>query len=148
VFLLASGSFYQVVLEHLEVPIQVVEIVEDVTAATSALKDEDLQHPLRLGQSFLRIAILKRWGSSVRVVLRISHALYDGLSFEHIVNSLHALYNSNRLPTPPKFAWYVQHMTNSRKDGYNFWRSVLQHSSITVIKSGRSARQQPRPKGA
>jgi hypothetical protein len=148
VFLLASGSFYQVVLEHLEVPIQVVEIEEDITAATSALNDEDLQHPLRLGQSFLRIAILKRRGSSVRVVLRISHALYDGLSLEHIVNSLHALYNSNRLLTPPKFARYVQHMTNSRKDGYNFWRSVLQHSSMTVIKSGRSARQQPGPEGA
>ncbi|XTI94667.1 hypothetical protein V2W45_1440579 [Cenococcum geophilum] len=98
----ACGTvFYQVVLEHLEVPIQVVEIEEDVTAATSALKDEDLQHPLRLGQSR---------GSSVRV---------------HIVNSLHALYNSNRLPTPPKFA--------RRKD---------------VIKSGSSARQQPGPEGA
>ena len=48
VFLLALGSFYQVVLEHLKVPIQVVEIEEDVTAATSILKDEDLQHPLRL----------------------------------------------------------------------------------------------------
>ncbi|KAI9728356.1 MAG: NRPS [Chrysothrix sp. TS-e1954] len=148
VFLLAAGNFYQVVLDDLEVPIQVIAIEEDISAATGALKDEDLQHPLRLGQAFLRIAILKKPGSSVRLVLRISHCVYDGLSLEHVVRSLHALYNGDHPPTQPKFAQYVQHLTNSRKDGYNFWRSVLQQSSMTVIESGRRARQQPTPEGA
>ncbi|CAH0046828.1 unnamed protein product [Clonostachys solani] len=135
VFLLASGIFYQVVLEHLEVPIEVRNVEGDLTSATRALVDQDLEQPLRLGQPMLRVTILKQPDSAVRITLRMSHALYDGLSFEPIVRAFHALHNGIHLPTPPTFGRYVQHVSESRKDGYEFWRSILQASSMTVVGS-------------
>ncbi|KAF2462564.1 aureobasidin A1 biosynthesis complex [Lindgomyces ingoldianus] len=132
-FVSVKGTLHQVVLENLAVPIEVIETDSDITSATRSVVDMDLKQPLRLGQSLLRIAILKRQQSTVRVILRMSHALYDGLSFEHIVLSLHALHNGNTLATPSRFASYIQHMVQSRALGYNYWSSVLQHSSMSII---------------
>ncbi|KAL7793616.1 hypothetical protein V8C37DRAFT_102345 [Trichoderma ceciliae] len=143
VFLVAAGDLYQVVLKHLDVAIEIVQSEENFNSATRAFLDVDLQQPIHLGQPLIRIAILKTQASPLRVIIRMSHALYDGLSLEHIVRSLHALYRGRSLLTPPKFARYMQHAVNSRKDGYDFWRSVLQNSSMTVMKNvSGSARQQ------
>ena len=143
VFLFTAGKFYQVVLEHLTVPIEVTDIEKDLTKATRALVDKDLQQSLRLGQPMLRVTILKQPGAAVRIALRMSHALYDGLSFEPIVRAFHSLHNGLRLPASPQFGRYVQHVSDSRKDGYEFWSSVLRDSSMTII-GGRDEPQSTR----
>jgi hypothetical protein len=148
VFVFAEGRFYQVVLEHLEVPIETILVEESVSGATRAVEDQDKQIPLILGQSLLRVAFLKQQGSTVRIVLRMSHALYDGLSLEPVLTSFHALYSGNRLPAPPKFARYIQHMADSRKGGHEFWRSVLHGSSMTRVKGTSGPRQQPERDGS
>ncbi|GJC96129.1 non-ribosomal peptide synthetase [Colletotrichum higginsianum] len=162
VFLSASGQLYQVVLDHLHVPTEVFHVDDgDLTRATRALVDADARDPLRLGHSMLRIAILtanktqenggggKAPSTAVRMVLRMNHAIYDGLSFEHLLRALHILYVGERLPTPPPFARFVQHMMSTREEGYKFWRSVLQGSSMTImngVQEGRH-RDENRPKG-
>ncbi|KAI9147006.1 nonribosomal peptide synthetase [Paramyrothecium foliicola] len=133
IFVRATDSFYQVVLKQLNVPIEITETGDDINQATREWELRDIQNPLSLGQSFLRVAILKGQDSSLRLLLRMSHALYDGLSFQHILKSLHALYNGQRLSTPPKFAQYVQHLAKSREHGYDYWRSVLLNSTMTNI---------------
>ncbi|GKT95945.1 AMP-binding enzyme [Colletotrichum tofieldiae] len=153
VFLPASGKFYQVVLDRLEVPTKIVQVEGDMASATSALVDPAAYEPLRFGHAFLRITILKKEGSPVRMVLLMNHAIYDGLSLQHVLRALHSLHNGERLPTPPKFSRFVQHMMNVRKDGYKFWRSVLEKSSMTFMRgadgTGRHHRDegQQRPNG-
>ncbi|KAI1120342.1 non-ribosomal peptide synthetase [Nemania abortiva] len=132
-FLVAADELYQVVLKHLDVPIKIIETEENINTATRAFLDEKLRQPVMLGQPLLRITIFKKEKSPVRLVLRMSHALYDGLSVEHVLHSLHVLYRGGSLPMPHRFGRYMQHMADSRKDGYEFWRSVLQDSSMTVI---------------
>ncbi|KAF2736095.1 CoA-dependent acyltransferase, partial [Polyplosphaeria fusca] len=136
VFVSVEKTLYQVVLENLAAPIEIIETDDDITSATRSLVDLDLQQPLRLGESLLRIAILNQRSSTVRVILRMSHALYDGLSFEHIVFSLHAFYDGKALATSSRFAGYIQHMAESRDLGYRYWSSVLRHSSMTARTSG------------
>ncbi|KAI0407966.1 non-ribosomal peptide synthetase [Xylaria palmicola] len=142
VFLVAADELYQVVLKHIDVPIEIIETEENINSATRAFVGVDLQQPVRLGQPLLRIAFLKKRDTLLRVMLRMSHALYDGLSLEYIVRSLHALYNGRSLPTSPSFSRYMQHMADSRREGYEFWGSVLQDSSITAIESDGSAHEQ------
>nr|ABR28366.2 bassianolide synthetase [Xylaria sp. BCC 1067] len=142
VFLVAAGQLHQVVLKQVDVPIEIVETEENINSATRAFLDLDLEKPVRLGEPVLRIAILKTKASPLRIILRMSHALYDGIELEQIVRSLHVLYSGGSLPTPPKFARYMEHMANSRKDGYEFWRSVLQNSSMTSIESASSNARQ------
>ncbi|PTB46695.1 hypothetical protein M441DRAFT_126905 [Trichoderma asperellum CBS 433.97] len=142
VFLEVAGDLYQIVLKHLDLAIEIIETEENINSATRAFLDMDLRQPIRLGQPLIRIAIFKAQTSPLRIILRMSHALYDGLSLEHIVRSLHILYSGGTLPTPPQFARYIQHIAESRKDGYDFWRSVLQNSSMTVIKDTNDSSHQ------
>lgn len=142
IFLEVADELYQIVLKHLDLAIEIVETEENINSATRAFLDMDFKQPIRLGQPLIRIAILKVQTSPLRVILRMSHALYDGLSLEHIVHSLHVLYSGGNLPTSPQFSQYMQHIADSRKDGYDFWRSVLQNSSMTVIKGVSSSAHQ------
>jgi hypothetical protein len=142
IFLEVADELYQIVLKHLDLAIEMIETEENINSATRAFLDMDLKQPIRLGQPLIRITILKARASPLRVILRMSHALYDGLSLEHIVHSLHFLYSSESLPASPQFSRYMQHIVDSRKDGYDFWRSVLQSSTMTVIKDVSSSTHQ------
>ena len=135
VFLLVEDTFYQVVLDNLNVPIDLREIEEDNAQTTDSLRRHDLQRPLHMGHSFFHVAILRKRASTTRVILRLSHTQYDGVCLGHIMRSIHALYNGEDLLTAPKFAQYMQHMENSRQEGYKYWRSILQDSSMTVVRT-------------
>ncbi|KAF2149161.1 acetyl-CoA synthetase-like protein [Myriangium duriaei CBS 260.36] len=134
VFVPVAGKFYQVVFDRLEVPIKAIGHQDDLASACVTLQQEDLDQPLSYGHPMIRIAIIRTSSARVRVALRMSHALYDGLSFEPILHALHGFYNSVPLPESPKFSLYVQHMLESCQDGYEYWRSVLRGSSMTVMK--------------
>jgi hypothetical protein len=133
VFVADGNEFYQAVCDRLQMPIEVMDAEGDLAKTTQSLWATDKANPPQLSEPLLRIAFI-RGPSALRVMLRMSHALYDGLSLEHILRTLHALYNGTRPPAPPKFVRYIQHMVNSRQGSYDFWRSHLQGSSMTVLK--------------
>ncbi|KAK2670545.1 Polyketide synthase, phosphopantetheine-binding domain [Fusarium oxysporum f. sp. vasinfectum] len=132
VFVLASDQLYQVVLKHLDVPIETIVTNQNVNTATNDFLDEHAQDPIRLGESLIRIAILKQ-SSSVRVLLRLSHALYDGLSLEPIVRNLHILFNGMSLLPPTQFRRYMEYTANSQEKGFEFWRDVIGDSPMTAL---------------
>ncbi|KAJ8121576.1 hypothetical protein O1611_g10066 [Lasiodiplodia mahajangana] len=148
VFVEAAGELYQVVLKHLDVPIEIIQTEEDIDAATRAFLDRVSQHPVIQGQPLLRISILRKRGSHLRVILRMSHIFYDGMSLEPILRALHALYTGGNLSTPPRFLEYMQHWASSRKSGYEFWRSILHDSKMTTMENiSAGAGQQATPIG-
>ncbi|KAF5550003.1 enniatin synthase [Fusarium mexicanum] len=138
VFVLASGQLYQVVLKHLDVPIETIVTNQNVNTATNDFLDEHAQDPILLGESLIRIAILKQ-SSSVRVLLRLSHALYDGLSLEPIVRNLHILFNGMPLLPPTHFRRYMEYTANSQEKGFEFWREVIEDSVMTVLGDATNA---------
>ncbi len=106
-----GGRFYQAVLDHLEMPVEVIEIRnDDVTSATRAAWRMDKKNRLQLGHSLLRVAILK--GSSV-VRLMLGECLMRcmmALSLRSTLYVRSTLYtHSTRPPAPPSFAQYIQH---------------------------------------
>ncbi|KAF5627285.1 enniatin synthase [Fusarium tjaetaba] len=142
IFLLASGQLYQVVLKHLDVPIETIVTNQNVNTVTNDFLDEHAQDPIRLGESLIRIAILKQ-SSSVRVLLRLSHALYDGLSLEPIVRNLHILFNGMSLLPPTQFRRYMEYTANSQEKGFEFWRDVIGDSPMTVLSDTSNAACRP-----
>ncbi|KAG5808758.1 hypothetical protein H9Q71_006773 [Fusarium xylarioides] len=137
VFILASDQLYQVVLKQLDVPIETIVTNQNVNTATNDFLDEHAQDPICLGESLIRIAILKQ-SSSVRVLLRLSHALYDGLSLEPIVRNLHILFNGMSLLPPTQFRRYMEYTANSQEKGFEFWRDVIGDSPMTVLSDTNS----------
>ena len=96
--------------------------------------EEDLERPVVLGQSFVRMMILRGCNGGIRVVLRLSHAQYDGISVGHIVNTLSALYQGRRLAKPYSFANYLQLVKTRHSSAYNYWRSLLHGSLVVTLK--------------
>ncbi|TLD03907.1 hypothetical protein PgNI_11271 [Pyricularia grisea] len=134
IFLCIDGAYYQVVLKNIPVPIVISETEDDrLTNSTSDLLQGDNRKPTRLGEPAFHCTVLKN--KSLSVVLQMSHAIYDGLSLEHIVYAVHGLYHGSSLPRPPSFVSYMQNLADSREEGYTFWRSLLSGSSMTVLET-------------
>ncbi|CEI39865.1 Enniatin synthase [Fusarium venenatum] len=132
VFAEASGELYQVVLSCLDLPIQVIETEDNINTATNEFLDEFAKEPVRLGHPLIRFTIIKQT-KSMRVIMRISHALYDGLSLEHVVRKLHMLYNGRSLLPPHQFSRYMQYTADGRESGHGFWRDVIQNTPMTIL---------------
>nr|AFP96785.1 bassianolide synthetase [Beauveria bassiana] len=137
IFVEAEGNLYQVVLTHLNLDIDVVETDANVHKTSSDLVDAIAKEPVRLGQPMIQVKVLKQT-SSVRVLLWLSHALYDGLSWEHIVRDLHILSKERSLPPATQFSRYMQYVDHTQRPGCDFWRDVLQNAPITNLSDAGS----------
>jgi hypothetical protein len=137
VFVEASEELYQVVLSRLDLPIEVIQTDNNINTATNDFLEKYAKEPVRLGQPLIRFTILKQ-AKSLRVIMRISHALYDGLSLEHVVRKLHMLYNGRTLLPPHQFSRYMQYIADNREIGHQFWRDVIQNTPMTILSDGKT----------
>ncbi|KAJ4155409.1 hypothetical protein LMH87_000652 [Akanthomyces muscarius] len=142
IFMEIASNLYQVILTHLDLGIDVIKTDANVHKTSSDLVDKVSKEPVRLGQQMIRVTILKQT-SSVRVLLWLSHALYDGLSWEHIVRDLHILFKGRSLPPANQFSRYMQYLDHTRKPGCDFWRDVIQNAPITNLSDTRSRSREP-----
>ncbi|EME80348.1 uncharacterized protein MYCFIDRAFT_177299 [Pseudocercospora fijiensis CIRAD86] len=135
-FVCVGGVYRQVVLKRLDVPIEVHD-TETVNGSCVTISPQHARLELsQEGQAYLRFAICRVPGSShTRVHLRISHALYDGLSFTHILHAFHALYNDSMNHVIPQSGRYIRYMLESRTKGLGYWRSLLDGSTLTAWSS-------------
>lgn len=73
--------------------------------------------------------------SSMFLVLRFSHAQWDGVSLASIADDLTALYNG--LPVPPT-SQFVDHAraawSSQTEEAYEIWRQLLRGSKMTVLR--------------
>lgn len=130
VFVSTGGHLYQVVLRQLDVSIISTSVQNLEQSMTSMFADH--LWPLQShGQALLRFSILHQDSSGIRVVLEMSHALYDGLSFEPMSRAFHAFLDNTRPEPAPPFSRYVKYMLGSREQGLDYWRRLLADSSPT-----------------
>ncbi|KAK2039676.1 bassianolide synthetase [Colletotrichum somersetense] len=144
VFVRANGRFWQVVIDKPDVPVELIHLPEgddDFDAAARLIVAADRQTPLKLGQPFIRIGLIQNKARSLRLVFRLSHAIWDGLSLPKFLHTLHSLYEGIKLPLAPPFAVYMNALANIREEGFAHWRRLLRGSSITVVESLRRKRQ-------
>ena len=131
VFIQARGRYFQVVLENLHLPIDSYQENVDIDPLSHRIVKEDLERPVVLGRSFIRIMILRGCSGDVRIVLRLFHAQYDATSFGQIMNALSALYEGRQLAKPRTYANYLQFVKTQTPSAYDYWRSIL-HGSLLV----------------
>lgn len=87
---------------------------------------QDLLHPLQI--QFMETA------DSVRVLVHIHHALYDGWSWQLMLNDLHHILLGEELPSRPAYDvvtdFLIEHkLTESANESAIFWRDHLQGTS-------------------
>ncbi|CAF3447430.1 unnamed protein product [Fusarium graminearum] len=148
-FDLRSGRLLQIVLKSYQHNVLVVRTRESLEDATERLFEKDIYHePFRLSTPLVSMTILQEHNSrNTRILLRMSHAIYDAMSLPIILRTLRSLYHKQDAYKPPlfSFAEYVADLNrHTGNTSYNYWRNLLQGSTMTeVIPTADSGGQNP-----
>lgn len=133
-FLRLDGKFWQVILHnHSDLaPIQTHYVKEDLFAASNAYCKKDLQR-LTAFELPLAFILLRHETEGSQLIVRLSHAQYDGISFPIILQSLMDAYNGVELLPAPDFSRYLSYSSQKREISIAYWKSLLYGSSPTII---------------
>lgn len=138
----------QVILKSYQHNVPVVKAEGSLERATQRLFEETMcRQPLRLGTPMVNMAILRQEESKkTRVLLRMSHAIYDGISLPIILDTLRKLYHHQQDASPPplsSFAAYVADLDRQTSDtSYGYWRSLLEGSTMPELIPATGSNQQ------
>ena len=137
VFIAHENQLLQVVLRKLEPEFSVYETEEDLAEFALSLKEKDRTFGPQVGESYFKVVVVREKDSDHhRIILRISHAQYDGVSMPAILESLQAAYNNLPLVTGTDFSNYVNYATEDVSDEkHDHWRNLLRGSSMTHVVS-------------
>ena len=137
VFLPCGNSFIQVVLRSLRPQVHVYETDMDLKEYSRQLHEDSPSAYPKMGEAFVQFVVIKQSGGNAhRILLRISHAQYDGVSLPSIVEAFRAGYEGRELPPPsPPFSNFIQDATaESATHGHReYWKSLLNGSSMTRV---------------
>ncbi|KAL4741514.1 hypothetical protein BDV11DRAFT_168099 [Aspergillus similis] len=138
VFVEHESSFLQVILRTLEAPITSHHTEKDLKQYITDLCAADIETHLKLGAPFLSFFHIQGVAGSHALVLRLSHAQYDGVSLPRLLRDLENLYTGRpiSLSTIQPFPSYIsQIMSNKAAESkaIAYWRTLLQDSMLSVL---------------
>ena len=99
----------------------------------------DQAEPVLLGQPIVRFLILTDSAKQSLLIMRISHAQYDGMSVPVLIDDLSALYEGQAIPERPVFTDFTHRARECNEDGAeDYWCHLLEGSSMTNIISHKT----------
>ncbi|TVY85159.1 Nonribosomal peptide synthetase [Lachnellula suecica] len=134
VFVPFGNRFFQVVLRKLQPSFEVHE-TDNLSRFTEDMQEKGRKSTTRLGESFLQFILARAKGSDLhRIIIRISHAQYDGVCIPRILSALQQGYEGQEIPSTPSFSSYVRDTARTMTDDhYLYWKTLLNGSSMTEI---------------
>jgi amino acid adenylation domain-containing protein len=143
-FLPLLGSHWQVIPHHLDLPFQIHKVDgewED-EFSSACLKDLNVANPTDYP---FRAILLRNGANDSRLVLRLSHSQYDGISLASIFRFIvEASEDAIAVATQNyTFKDYLTYADSRRSVSRAYWKELLRGSSITSISSHLPAMPQP-----
>jgi non-ribosomal peptide synthase protein (TIGR01720 family) len=135
VFVASKGRFLQVILRKVRPEFSVYETDESLDDFTSTLQQRDIEQGVKQGEPFVQFFVVKEKNTDRhRIILRISHAQYDGVSLPRILSAIKAGYEGGPIPSPVSFANFVRDSARIITiSHYNYWKNLLKGSKMTDI---------------
>ncbi|XP_014550376.1 hypothetical protein COCVIDRAFT_31863 [Bipolaris victoriae FI3] len=123
-------QLWQVILLRPQLHFTTFEVNGSLSEATRRICLEDIQktNPLALPTSF---TLLRDKSVGHRLIVRLSHAQYDGVCAPVILRTLAALYAQETPPITPSFSTYLAHTRTQREASARYWRELLKGSRMT-----------------
>ncbi|KAL8732958.1 MAG: hypothetical protein Q9166_002356 [cf. Caloplaca sp. 2 TL-2023] len=142
VFVPCGNHFLQVVLRTLQPQVQVFDTDLPFDEFTKQLRDTSQHVSPRLGEPYTQFTVVRKQGTRAhRIILRLSHAQYDGVCLPKILDSFRAAYEGKDLLRAPPFSAYVKEACSAPSNGSrDYWKKLLENSSMTEV----VPRQQPK----
>ncbi|KAF2463981.1 CoA-dependent acyltransferase, partial [Lindgomyces ingoldianus] len=125
-----KGKWWQVVLNDIELPFTTFEVNGPLPEESDAIcmRDTEQTDPLGLPTSFV---LVRNSSKENRLIIRLSHAQYDGVCIPVILKTLVSLYQQEPLHPATGFSTYLAHARNQQTDSAHYWRELLQGSQLT-----------------
>ncbi|KAL8703011.1 MAG: hypothetical protein Q9201_003811 [Fulgogasparrea decipioides] len=138
VFVPCGNRFLQVVLRTLQPQVQVFDTDMPFDEFTTKLRDNSQHVSPRLGEPYTQFTVIRKTGTrSHRIVLRLSHAQYDGVCLPYILDAFRSAYEGKDLLRSPPFSRYVKEAacssSTSNESSHAYWRGLLENSSMTEV---------------
>ena len=134
IFCRSRGSYFQVVLANQESPPLDVFMTNDMEKFSDEIFKRNPGNISLLGSFITRFTVVRGARGHTRLIIRMSHAQYDGISLTYLMRLFTSLYSNNdEIPVAPSFASYVQYANLQQSSGRDYWRSTLKGVPLTMI---------------
>lgn len=137
VFLPYDGGYIQVQFRRLRVGLIQLWCDGDIDVYVERLCGEDATTGVGLGTPYFQAFLVSKSSSDSVLILRCSHAQFDGESMPLIFQDLLLAYEGRQLDevTSPSFALYLRHrQTQANPHTYEFWKQYLQNATMTALR--------------
>lgn len=129
VFIHTDAKFLQVQLDNFKPEFERFECTdEDSASYINALCEQDLKRKRVLGTSFIRFMAVQHTSTQHKLVIRISHAQFDGYSTELLLKGLSSMYCEENLSKPPSFVQFMAFNQQREKSNLTYWARRLEGS--------------------
>jgi amino acid adenylation domain-containing protein len=140
VFVQESDRVLQVVLQDLVLPVSEHNTDDPIDVYCKDLAKDDIKidSSFKLGKTSLGLFVV-RGADENGLMIRISHAQYDGISFPELLRQLEMQYEDKAIPSSPPFSTFVQYQADSRLGNIAYWCDMLQGSRLTSLPPSQPA---------
>ncbi|SPO07060.1 uncharacterized protein DNG_09754 [Cephalotrichum gorgonifer] len=97
------------------------------------LVEQDTQRSTYLSQSIVRFKLLRHIQGHYVLVMRVSHAQYDGMSLPLLYQDLEKCYGGLEAVERPSFGSFIHAATAREEEAINFWGNLLEGSAMSEI---------------
>jgi aryl carrier-like protein len=138
-FVLFQDKWWQLTLRDPNLPFSAINVKGSLAEESQAICTQDLAtvseqgFPHGMLPTFFILI-----GNSIgqhRLIIRLSHAQYDGVCIPVILNSLADAYRQKPLPPAPPYSAYLAYSQTRLSISASYWSAVLKGSRITNITS-------------
>jgi amino acid adenylation domain-containing protein len=138
-FVLFQDNWWQLTLRNLELPFSTIEVEGSLAEESQNFCTQDLervsQQGFQHGMLPTSFTLVRSLTGQHRLIIRLSHAQYDGVCLPVILNSLADAYWQKPLPPAPPYSAYLAYSQMHLSISASYWSAVLKGSRITNISS-------------
>ncbi|GLA69669.1 nonribosomal peptide synthase [Aspergillus tubingensis] len=135
-FLPYQEGYLQVLFRRLDFDFIQISCSEDFDACIERLCVENASAGVAWGTPYFQTLLVSQSPSNSVLIVRGSHAQFDGESMPLIIQDLISVYETGQLDqvTSPSFALYLRHrQIQANPRTYNFWEQYLRDAAMTTL---------------
>ena len=141
IFILHEAKFWQVVLKRVQPKLTYFETDRDLATVNDEIYHAGLRQDLTLEEPLIQFYVVKKKESlQHRIIVRISHALYDGLSWPQLIGTLQKAYEGQPSVEQHPFSEFAAvTKLQQNEECYAHWRKLLSGSAMLDIVDRQSS---------
>lgn len=135
VFIEHESTLFQVVLDKLDASVTMHQADCDIEEYVTGLCAMHIESDIHLGSSFLKMFLVEGNDGQQCLIIRLSHAQYDGMSLPKLLRDLESLYVGQTIVDFEPFSSYLAQIFDERAQtkARNYWSNLLNGSLLSVL---------------